>query len=139
MPALARGTFHWVLGFGHQGLSTPAVYRRFDELNPRPALPKVPVALMEALRAGDPTELGAALTNDLQPAALDLQPRLGRTISVGLELGAVGAIVSGSGPTIAFLAADEAAAVDLAVALSSEGLCRAVRRATGPVPGARAV
>ena len=121
MPALARGTFHWVLGFGHQGLSTPAVYRRFDELHPRPPAPVVPVELMEALRAGDPIALGAALVNDLQRPALDLQPRLGRTVGAGLELGAVGAIVSGSGPTVAFLAADEAGAVDLAVALSTEG------------------
>ena len=94
MPALARGTFHWVLGFGHQGLSTPAVYRRFDELHPRPPAPVVPVELMEALRAGDPIALGAALVNDLQRPALDLQPRLGRTVGAGLELGAVGAIVS---------------------------------------------
>jgi 4-diphosphocytidyl-2-C-methyl-D-erythritol kinase len=139
MPALARGTFHWVLGFGHQGMSTPAVYHRFDELHPRPASPVVPVELMEALRAGDPVALGAALVNDLQAAAVDLQPRLGRTLSAGLELGAVGAIVSGSGPTIAFLAADEAGAIDLAVALSAEGLCRSVRRTSGPVPGARQI
>lgn len=139
MPALARGKFHWVLGFGHQGLSTPAVYRRFDELNPRPSAPKVPVELMEALRAGDPVALGAGLVNDLQPAALDLQPKLKRTLAAGAEFGAVGAVVSGSGPTVAFLAADEAAAVELAVALSTEGLCRAVRRATGPAPGARPV
>jgi 4-diphosphocytidyl-2-C-methyl-D-erythritol kinase len=139
MPALARGTFHWVLGFGQQGLSTPAVYRRFDELNPRPRPPAVPVELMGALRAGDPVALGAALINDLQPAAFDLQPRLARTVSAGLDLGAVGAIVSGSGPTIAFLARSESAAVELAVALSAEGLCRSVRRATGPAPGARSV
>ncbi len=139
MPALARGTFHWVLGFGQQGLSTPAVYRRFDELNPTPSKPVVPVGLMEALRAGEAPALGAALSNDLQPAALDLQPRLGRTLAAGLELGAVGAVVSGSGPTIAFLAADEDAAVQLAVELSSLGLFRAVRRAVGPVPGARLV
>jgi 4-diphosphocytidyl-2-C-methyl-D-erythritol kinase len=139
MPALARGTFHWVLGFGQRGLSTPAVYRRFDELNPRPRSPTVPVQLMEALRAGDPVALGAALVNDLQPAALDLQPRLARSVSAGLELGALGAIVSGSGPTIAFLARDESSATDLAVALSAEGLYRSVRRASGPVPGARLV
>ncbi|HET9650489.1 MAG TPA: 4-(cytidine 5'-diphospho)-2-C-methyl-D-erythritol kinase [Microlunatus sp.] len=137
MPALARGTFHWVLGFGHQGLSTPAVYRRFDELNPRPATPVVPVELMEALRAGDAVALGAALVNDLQPAALDLQPGLRQTISSGLDLGAVGALVSGSGPTVAFLAGDEAGAIELAVKLSSDGVCRSVRRASGPVPGAR--
>lgn len=139
MPALARGTFHWVLGFGQQGLSTPAVYRRFDELHPRPPAPVVPVELMEALRAGDPKALGAALVNDLQGPALDLHPRLGRTLSAGLELGAVGAIVSGSGPTVAFLAADEAGAVDLAVALSAEAVCRSIRRTSGPVLGARPI
>ena len=137
LPALARGTFHWVLAFGQHGLSTPAVYRRFDELNPGATAPRVPDALMSALRTGDPAQLGRALVNDLQPAALTLQPRLRRTLDAGLELGAVGALVSGSGPTCAFLARDEAAAVDLGAALSAEGVCRAVRRAVGPVPGAR--
>src|SRR4051794_1711603 len=139
VPALARGTFHWVLGFGHQGLSTPAVYRRFDELNPRLPAPAVPNEVMSALRAGDPARLGAALVNDLQPAALDLQPRLARTLAAGLNHGAVGAIVSGSGPTVAFLARDEEGAVDVTVALSADGVCRAVRRAVGPVAGARVI
>ena len=138
-PALARGTYDWVLGFGHTGLSTPAVYRRFDQLTPNPDPPEVPAELMNALRTGDPHQLGAALVNDLQPAALDLQPRLRRVLETGLELGAVGAVVSGSGPTCAFLVDGEAAAVDLSVALSAEGLCRGVRRATGPVLGARVV
>ncbi len=137
VPALARGTFHWVLGFGHQGLSTPAVYARFDQLTPQPATPEVPDELMNALRTGDPRQLGAALVNDLQPAALDLQPRLRLVLEAGLELGAVGALISGSGPTAAFLAASEPAAIDLAVALSADGLCREVRRASGPVVGAR--
>jgi 4-diphosphocytidyl-2-C-methyl-D-erythritol kinase len=95
--------------------------------------------LMNALRSGDPVALGAALVNDLQPAALDLQPRLRQVLESGLEYGAVGALVSGSGPTCAFLAASEAAAVDLSVALSADGQCRAVRRATGPVTGARVI
>ena len=69
-PALARGTYHWVLAFGHHGLSTPEVYRRFDELNPDAAQPEIPAELMNALRGGDARQLGAALSNDLQPAAL---------------------------------------------------------------------
>jgi 4-diphosphocytidyl-2-C-methyl-D-erythritol kinase len=147
VPVLARGGYHWVLAFGHHGLSTPAVYRRHDELGARkaglrgrggPAF-EVPPALMNALRSGDPVALGAALVNDLQPAALDLQPRLRQVLEAGLEHGAVGALVSGSGPTCAFLAANEAAAVDLSVALSADGQCRAVRRATGPVTGARVI
>jgi len=139
VPALARGTYHWVLAFGHQGLSTPAVYGRFDELTPDADVPEVPDDLMNALRSGDPHQLGAALVNDLQPAALALQPRLRQVLEAGLELGAVGAVVSGSGPTCAFLAASEPAAIDLTVALSAEGLCREVRRVTGPVVGARVV
>jgi len=137
VPALARGTYHWVLAFGHTGLSTPAVYGRFDQLTPDAATPEVPDDLMNALRSGDPALLGAALSNDLQDAALDLQPRLRQVLEAGLEYGAVGAVVSGSGPTCAFLAANEAAAVDLTVALSADGICREVRRVSGPVVGAR--
>jgi 4-diphosphocytidyl-2-C-methyl-D-erythritol kinase len=140
VPALARGSYHWVLAFGHHGLSTPAVYRRFDELSQKPPrAPEVPADLMNALRGGDPGELGRALANDLQPAAIDLQPHLRQTLAAGLEYGALGAIVSGSGPTCAFLVSGESAAVDLSVALSAEGVCRAVRRVIGPVPGARVV
>jgi 4-diphosphocytidyl-2-C-methyl-D-erythritol kinase len=138
-PALARGTYHWVLAFGHHGLSTPAVFRRFDQLTPRAPSPEVPADLMNALRSGDARLLGASLINDLQAAALDLQPRLRQVLDAGLEYGALGALVSGSGPTCAFLVESESAAVDLSVALSADGLCRAVRRATGPVLGARVI
>ena len=138
-PALARGTYHWVLAFGHHGLSTPAVFRRFDQLTPDAPSPEVPADLMNALRSGDARLLGAALINDLQAAAVDLQPRLRQVLEAGLEYGALGALVSGSGPTCAFLAESESAAVDLSVALSADGLCRAVRRATGPVLGARVI
>lgn len=139
VPALAKGTYHWVLAFGHQGLSTPAVYRHFDELNPHARQPQIPAELMNALRTGSAHQLGGTLANDLQPAALDLQPRLGQVLEAGMEYGALGAMVSGSGPTCAFLVEGESAAVDLSVALSADGLCRAVRRATGPVAGARVV
>ena len=138
-PALARGGYHWVLAFGYHGLSTAAVYRHFDQLRPNAAPPQVPADLMNALRSGDPRQLAAALSNDLQPAALDLQPRLRTVLQTGLEYGALGALISGSGPTCAFLAESESAAVDLSVSLSGEGLCRAVRRATGPVTGARVI
>lgn len=138
-PALARGTYHWVLAFGHHGLSTPAVFRRFDQLVPHPSAPDIPPDLMNALRSGDAKLLGAALVNDLQAASVDLQPRLKLVLEAGLEYGALGALVSGSGPTCAFLVDSEPAAVDLSVALSTDGLCRAVRRATGPVTGARVI
>src|SRR5215210_2924574 len=87
-PALARGTYHWVLAFGYSGLSTATVYRHFDQLNPGAAPPKIPAELMNALRSGDPRLLAAALSNDLQPAALNLQPRLRTVLQTGLEYGA---------------------------------------------------
>lgn len=140
VPALSRGTYHWVLAFAERGLSTPAVFRRFDELELAGDEPlQAPSAVMNALAAADPRALGEALTNDLQPAALSMYPELARTLSAGLDNGALGGIVSGSGPTVAFLAADESSAVDLSVRLSSEGVARQVRRVAGPVPGARLI
>ena len=136
-PVLGRGSYHWVLGFGWTGLSTPAVYRTHDELRPDAPVPEVPDELMAALRAGDPERLGRALVNDLQEPALQLQPKLRHTLETGLEYGALGAIVSGSGPTCAFLAKSEAAAIDLCVALTADGVVRTARRTVGPVPGAR--
>jgi 4-diphosphocytidyl-2-C-methyl-D-erythritol kinase len=140
--ALARGSYHWVFGLAHGGLSTVAVYTELDRLRRDPLDASRPVAspaLMAALAAGDPVALGAALSNDLQPAALRLRPQLRRTLDAGREHGALGAIVSGSGPTCAFLAADAEHMYDIAVALSAMGVCRTVRTATGPAPGARIV
>jgi 4-diphosphocytidyl-2-C-methyl-D-erythritol kinase len=140
-PALTTGTFHWVFALADGGLSTPAVYAECDRLRgdaPVPA-PAADPALLQALRAGDAVALGRAMSNDLQAAALSLRPRLGLTLEAGLDHGALGAIVSGSGPTCAFLARDAGQAIDIAVALSSSGTCRTVKRAKGPVPGARIV
>jgi len=97
----------------------------------------VPDGLLNALVSGDVQALGRSLVNDLEPAALALRPQLSQLLEAGDDLGAVASMVSGSGPTVAFLAANEPAAVDLSVRLSSEGLCRAVKRVSGPVPGAR--
>jgi 4-diphosphocytidyl-2-C-methyl-D-erythritol kinase len=103
------------------------------------AEPVLDAALMSALRSGDARQLGRALSNDLQPAALSLFPALRKTLAAGLELGALGALVSGSGPTCLFLAASADRALDLAASLSGAGVCRSVARATGPVPGAAVV
>lgn len=140
-PVLARGSFHWVFALADGGLSTPAVYAECDRLRNSHHVPAPYVSdmLMQAVRAGDPVLLGTALHNDLQPAALSLRPALRRVLDEGIEFGALGAIVSGSGPTCAFVARDEDHALDIAVALTGSGLCRSVRRAFGPVAGARVV
>ena len=148
-PALAPATqYHWVLAFADGHLSTPEVYAALDRLRaadagaagarprPRPPQPNLDAALMSALRSGEARLVGRALSNDLQPAALSLFPALRKTLAAGLELGALGALVAGSGPTCVFLAASADRALDLAVSLSGAGVCRSVARVTGPVPGA---
>ena len=95
--------------------------------------------MLAALASGDPHELAALLGNDLQPAALSLRSDLRRTLRAGRDAGALAGIVSGSGPTCAFLCASESDAVDVGTALSGAGVCRTVRVAGGPVHGARVV
>ena len=96
-------------------------------------------AQLSLLRSGEARLVGRALSNDLQPAALSLFPALRKTLAAGLELGALGALVAGSGPTCVFLAASADRALDLAVSLSGAGVCRSVARVTGPVAGAAIV
>jgi len=140
-PALAKGNYNWVLALSGQGLSTPAVYQECDRLREGLSIapPVVSEQLMQALRAGDPKALGKALTNELQPAACSLRPALRLVLDVGVDYGALGGIISGSGPTVAFLVSDDDHAMDLTVALSSSGVVSSVVRANGPTNGARII
>jgi len=140
-PALAKGSYNWVLALSGQGLATPSVYQECDRLREglSIAAPVVSEPLMQALRAGDAKALGKALTNELQPAACSLRPALRLVLDVGVDYGALGGIVSGSGPTVAFLVSDDEHAMDLTVALSSSGVVSSVVRASGPTNGARII
>ena len=139
--ALSRGTYHWVLALSTVGLSTPAVYTECDRLRAGSdiAAPQTSDQLMQALLAADPKAVGAALHNDLQMAACSLRPALDLVLEVGRDYGALGAIVSGSGPTVAFLVNDEEQGLDLAVALTASGVVGSVARAYGPVHGAKVI
>jgi 4-diphosphocytidyl-2-C-methyl-D-erythritol kinase len=144
-PALAKGQFQWVLALADFGLSTPEVYSELDrhrerhsqDIFPAPVAPSVDANVLQALRAGDPHMLAETLHNDLQAPALHLEPSLASVLEMGEKNGALASIVSGSGPTIAFLAADLDSALELQIALSAARLT--VVRATGPVHGARLV
>ena len=140
-PALAKGSYTWVLALSNQGLSTPAVYQECDRLREGLSIasPQVSEVLMQALRAGDAKALGKALSNDLQAAACSLRPALRLVLDVGIDYGALGGIVSGSGPTVAFLVSDEEHAMDLTVALSASGVVSSIARAVGPAHGARII
>ncbi|MFD3437621.1 4-(cytidine 5'-diphospho)-2-C-methyl-D-erythritol kinase [Streptomyces sp. NPDC058685] len=132
------GAFHWVFAVADGGLSTPAVYGEFDRLHEGSQVPapEASAALLDALRTGDASALAAALSNDLQPAALSLRPSLRTTLDTGLAAGALAALVSGSGPTTAFLVKDEDTAESVAQALRASATCRAARVAVSPAGGA---
>lgn len=143
-PVLARGELHWVLWAGEGlALSTPEVYAECDRLREEagvvPPAPEPPGALLSALRRMDTDEVAAALHNDLQDAAISLRPVLAEVLEAGLDLGARAGIVSGSGPTVAFLVASQAEAIDLSVGLAANGPAGDIVRAIGPAPGAQIV
>ncbi|MEU8889442.1 4-(cytidine 5'-diphospho)-2-C-methyl-D-erythritol kinase [Streptomyces sp. NPDC048442] len=137
-PLAVGGGFHWVFAVADGGLSTPAVYGEFDRLTAGAEVPEPEASenLLAALRTGDATALAAALTNDLQAAALSLRPSLAATLAVGTDAGALAALVSGSGPTTAYLVKDAEAAKRVADALLASGTCVAARPAVSPAPGA---
>ncbi|WP_125778394.1 4-(cytidine 5'-diphospho)-2-C-methyl-D-erythritol kinase [Antribacter gilvus] len=141
-PAMTRGEFHWAFAVQAEGLSTPRVFAAYDELTggtgPAPD-PAMDSALMSALRAGDPIALGAALHNDLQEAALTLRPHLAEVLDVAQEAGALGAMVSGSGPTVAALGRSRRHALAIAATWTARGVSDSVWCATAPAHGARVV
>jgi 4-diphosphocytidyl-2-C-methyl-D-erythritol kinase len=138
---LTRGSFHWVIATNEGGLSTPEVYKTCDEMREgnEVELPQVNQELVKALAAGDAAALAKNLTNDLQAAAIALKPQLKHLLQAGEEFGAMAAMVSGSGPTCVFLTTNESTAQNLAVDLSSSGLCKSVFVANGPVAGAKII
>ncbi|WP_448071205.1 4-(cytidine 5'-diphospho)-2-C-methyl-D-erythritol kinase [Georgenia yuyongxinii] len=161
-PVMSRGTYHWVLAVQDEGLSTPHVFRTFDALaghtvpsaagpgsdvagpggagdlaGPGGAGPRVDPGLLAALLSADPLVLAKHLSNDLQEAALDLRPELGDVLAAADRAGALAAVVSGSGPTVAALALDGPHAVSVAGVMRAAEVATEVLTVTGPVPGAR--
>lgn len=136
---LNRGEFHWVFVLSGAGLSTPAVYKEFDRLQLASDDFAIPAELLLAVAAGEVKLAARYFENDLQDAALSLRPDLRRVIEAGLEAGAWAGIVSGSGPTVAFLAKSANAALDLSIELQGSGLVTRTAIATGPVPGTQVI
>jgi 4-diphosphocytidyl-2-C-methyl-D-erythritol kinase len=118
------GPFHWVLVTSDDGLSTPAVFRELDRqrgarVAPLPGRP--PAGLLAALERADAVALGEALANDLQAPALSLRPDLAGVLDHATQAGALGAVVTGSGPTVIALARDAAHRERLAEGLRARG------------------
>ena len=133
------GAYWWVVALSDRGLSTPAVFAEFDRRHAgaEVAEPEVSTALVDALAAGDATGLGGLLLNDLEAPALTLRPDLAALLDLGGRPPALGALLSGSGPTCLFLTADEADARKVRDLLTDAGTTALV--ASGPAPGAHVV
>ncbi|MGZ0710347.1 4-(cytidine 5'-diphospho)-2-C-methyl-D-erythritol kinase (plasmid) [Coraliomargarita sp. W4R53] len=142
-PALAKGRFDWVIVTSEDGLSTPAVYGHLDTMREGGTIDfsragrvrDVDRGVLHALRAGDSSALAAHVRNDLQAAALSLRPELRDTLEIGDRAGALASLISGSGPTTAFLASDRESALDLQISLAAAGYN--ALHVHGPVAGAR--
>lgn len=95
----------FVLGISSRGLPTSEVYAAWDEIRTRSA--EGPASMTVALGAGDVEEVAGLLRNDLEPAAFHLRPELAEHKGALLRAGALGALVSGSGPTLLGIARTE--------------------------------
>lgn len=124
VPVLATGTFEWLFALTHEGLSTPSVYAECDRLREGEDVPEPQPSdgLLASLRSGDVHGVALTMHNDLESAALSLMPSLRPLMEMGLEMGALCALVSGSGPTVAFLLKDRQDAVALRRVLEAGGL-----------------
>ena len=141
-PLPTSGEYHWVLAVSSEGLSTPKVFATLDELREtNPELPRAGAvdALASALLTGDPKQVAPHLANDLQAAAVALRPGLQDILDAGIQAGALNGIVSGSGPTCAFLCRDATHAEQVAARLRAEKVADAIYTTHGPVAGAHLI
>jgi 4-diphosphocytidyl-2-C-methyl-D-erythritol kinase len=117
-PLVARAPLWWVIAKPPGSLSTAEVYGRYDELGGPQAAAPDPSEVADALARGDLGRLAGALRNDLEAAAQALMPELSTARAELLGAGALGAVMSGSGPTWCGLAGDENHAKHIAGGLS---------------------
>ena len=107
----APGPYYWTFALQDEGLSTAAVFKHFDATVQAPPVADMPPEqLLAALEAGDVAEVSRHIRNDLQATAIDLRPELGQLIDLAKKAGALAAMVSGSGPTVAALSSSRAVA-----------------------------
>lgn len=140
MPALTRGAYHWVVVTFAEGMSTPEVYAEFDRLGGNDGeIGQATRRSLEALSSGDPGQLAPTLWNDLDEAALSLRPQLMDALDAGEQAFTLGGLISGSGPSVFFLASDQVSAEASASQLEDLGIGDSVLIAHGPVPGARII
>lgn len=120
----APGPYYWTFALQDEGLSTAAVFKHFDATVQAPPVADMPPEqLLAALEAGDVAEVSRHIRNDLQATAIDLRPELGQLIDLAKKAGALAAMVSGSGPTVAALSSSRAVAERVALCWRTSPFC----------------
>ncbi|WP_324615153.1 4-(cytidine 5'-diphospho)-2-C-methyl-D-erythritol kinase [Nesterenkonia sedimenti] len=139
-PLLTPGELHLVIVPSSRGLSTPEVYRRLDEMRAYSSVqsdvPELDADLVRAACTSDPEMVASLMANDLQAPAVSMFGALEDMMDAGLTEGAMQGMVSGSGPTVLFLARDAQAATQLATGLQERLDVWAIP-VSGPAHGAR--
>jgi 4-diphosphocytidyl-2-C-methyl-D-erythritol kinase len=108
----------FVLGISHQPLFTRDVYAAWEPVDPELEEGSAPMTL--ALGGEDVSEIASLLHNDLEPAIFTLLPELEDKKNAIIEAGALGGLVTGSGPTVFGLARDETHAHAVAASVKSD-------------------
>lgn len=140
-PLLTHGELHLVIVPAASGLSTPEVYRQLDALRTgagveADAVPSLDEDLVRAVSAADVESVATLMVNDLQAPAVSMLPDLDDMLDAGQVHGALHGMVSGSGPTVMFLASSAEHAAALASRLQDSADVWAIP-VSGPVSGAR--
>ncbi|MZQ96689.1 MAG: 4-(cytidine 5'-diphospho)-2-C-methyl-D-erythritol kinase [Acidaminobacter sp.] len=97
-PLVGFGS-HWVvLAKPNIGVSTPAVYQRYDQtvIEERPDTP----ALIQAIRTDQMRYVAEHMVNVLEPVTTQMHPIVGKIRNQLIQYGSDGAMMSGSGPTV---------------------------------------
>lgn len=129
---------HWVMLMAHEGLSTPAVFAQFDsQYRGRDTLAQTLLPEHEHIASSPAEDIATVLHNDLEATVRDMRPDLDATFRAVSRTDALGALLSGSGPTIAVLARDREHAQVLQGRLSRDATVAGAVVTSGPAQPAK--
>ena len=109
--------WHFVLANPGIHSSTPAVFKEADCTSRLTSAGEITDNMRLAFSSGDPRLLAAAMQNDLTVPAQRLYPRIAEAAAALLEAGAMNAVLTGSGSTVAGVVRDAA---------EGEAVCRKI-------------
>lgn len=121
-PVLFRGTYHWVIVYQEDGLSTAEAFNMLDFERSRNGVASLnrEEEVLRSLMTGDPSLLAMALSNDFQELVREARPEIDQLFEFIDETEALGAVLCGSGPSVAFLCPDLSTAYGLSSQIADQ-------------------